>query len=248
MPRRGLDRRRLGPTTRCCNEQPAGTTGDPCAIADAGRVRALEAENSRLREMLDARDQVEDRVRVAEILAVDSNPVRHLIIDAGSGDDIYEGQAIVDQDGVVGQVIEVGLVTSEALLISDPGHALPVEVNRNGLRTIAYGTGEFGSLDLPGLANNADIREGDLLVTSGLGGAFPSGYPVAVVSDVTRLPQQAFANVTAEPVAALNQVREIMLVWSTPAVSEEPRQSGGNEDTAGAERPVEENGEENNDE
>ena len=213
---------------------------------------ALEAENSRLREMLDAREQVEDRVRVAEILAVDSNPGRHsLIIDAGSGDDIYEGQAIVDQVGVVGQVIEVGLVTSEALLISDPGHALPVEVNRNGLRTIAYGTGEFGSLDLPGLANNADIREGDLLVTSGLGGAFPSGYPVAVVSDVTRLPQQAFANVTAEPVAALNQVREIMLVWSTPAVSEEPRQTGRrseNEDTAGAERPGEENGEENNDE
>ncbi len=212
----------------------------------------LEAENSRLREMLDAREQVEDRVRVAEILAVDSNPGRHsLIIDAGSGDDIYEGQAIVDQDGVVGQVIEVGLVTSEALLISDPGHALPVEVNRNGLRTIAYGTGEFGSLDLPGLANNADIREGDLLITSGLGGAFPSGYPVAVVSDVTRLPQQAFANVTAEPVAALNQVREIMLVWSTPAVSEEPRQTNRrseNEDTAGADRPDEENGEENNDE
>jgi rod shape-determining protein MreC len=187
---------------------------------------ALEAENARLREMLDAREQVEDRVRVAEILAVDSNPGRHsLIIDAGYGDGVYEGQALVDQDGVVGQVIEAGPVTSEALLISDPGHALPVEVNRNGLRTIAYGTGEFGRLDLPGLANNADIREGDLLVTSGLGGAFPSGYPVAVVTTVTRLPQQAFADVTAEPVAALNQVREIMLVWSTPAVSEEPRQS-----------------------
>jgi rod shape-determining protein MreC len=191
---------------------------------------ALEAENARLREMLEAREQVEDRVRVAEILAVDSNPGRHsLIIDAGSGDDIYEGQAIVDQDGVVGQVIEVGHVTSEALLISDPGHALPVEVNRNGLRTIAYGTGEYGRLDLPGLANNADIREGDLLVTSGLGGAFPSGYPVAVVTEVNRLPQLAFADVSAEPVAALNQVREIMLVWSTPAVSEEPRQAGGRE-------------------
>jgi rod shape-determining protein MreC len=187
---------------------------------------ALEAENARLREMLDARDHVEDRVRVAEILAVDSNPGRHsLIIDAGSGDEVYEGQAIVDQDGVVGQVIEVGPVTSEALLISDPGHALPVEVNRNGLRTIAYGTGEFGRLDLPGLANNADIRQGDLLVTSGLGGAFPSGYPVAVVTSVTRLPQQAFAEVTAQPVAALNQVREVMLVWSTPAVSAEPRQA-----------------------
>jgi rod shape-determining protein MreC len=199
---------------------------------------ALEAENARLREMLDAREQVEDRVRVAEILSVDSNPGRHsLIIDAGYGDDVYEGQAIVDQDGVVGQVIDVGPVTSEALLISDPGHALPVEVNRNGLRTIAYGTGEFGRLDLPGLANNADIREGDLLVTSGLGGAFPSGYPVAVVANVTRLPQQAFADVTAEPVAALNQVREVMLVWSAPAISEEPRQPAragdGDAETAG---------------
>jgi len=190
-------------------------------------TNALEAENARLREMLDARAQVEDRVRVAEILAVDANPFRHsLIIDAGYGDGVYEGQALVDQDGVVGQVIEAGPITSEALLISDPGHALPVEVNRNGLRTIAYGTGEFGKLALPGLPNNADIRQGDLLVTSGLGGAFPSGYPVAVVSSVLRLPQQAFAEVEAEPVARLNQVREIMLVWSAPAVSDEPRQSG----------------------
>lgn len=201
---------------------------------------ALKAENARLREMLEAREQVADRVRVAEILAVDSNPGRHsLVIDAGSGDGVYEGQAIVDQDGVVGQVIEVGPVTSAALLISDPGHALPVEVNRNGMRTIAYGTGEFGRLDLPGLANNADIREGDLLVTSGLGGAFPSGYPVAVVTTVTRLPQQAFADVTAEPVAALNQVREIMLVWSTPADRGKPRQTGpttGDDEAPGAKR------------
>lgn len=211
---------------------------------------ALEAENARLREMLDAREQVEDRVRVAEILAVDSNPGRHsLIIDAGSGDGVYEGQAIVDQDGVVGQVIEAGPVTSEGLLISDPGHALPVEVNRNGLRTIAYGTGEFGRLDLPGLANNADIRQGDLLVTSGLGGAFPSGYPVAVVTSVTRLPQQAFADVTAEPVAALNQVREIMLVWSAPAVSEEPRHATRDRGDAPAPNGTdEENGAEDEDE
>ncbi len=182
-------------------------------------TNSLQAENARLREMLDAREKVEDRVRVAEIMAVDANPFRHsLIIDVGIGDGVYEGQAIVDQVGVIGQVIEPGLLTSEALLISDPGHALPVEVNRNGLRTIAYGTGEFNRLDLPGLANNADIREGDLLVTSGLGGAFPSGYPVAVITQVTRMPQQAFADVSAEPVAALNQVREIMLVWSTPPV------------------------------
>ncbi|MDX1515976.1 MAG: rod shape-determining protein MreC, partial [Woeseiaceae bacterium] len=181
------------------------------------RMTALEAENDRLRAMLDARAQVRERVRVAEIMAVDANPFRHsLVIDVGSRDGVYDGQAIVDANGVVGQVITTGPLTSEAILISDPGHALPVEVNRNGLRTIAYGTGEFGRLELPGLANNADIEVGDLLVTSGLGGAFPSGYPVGVVTTVNRIPQQPFADVTATPVAALDQVREIMLVWSAP--------------------------------
>jgi len=121
---------------------------------------------------------------------------------------------MVDADGVVGQVIEAGLLSSQGLLISDPDHALPVEVNRNGLRTIAVGTGEFDSMDLPFLPNNADVNEGDLLVTSGLGGAFPAGYPVAVVESVTRIPQEPFALVTARPAAALNQVREIMLIWS----------------------------------
>ena len=190
------------------------------------RMNSLEAENARLRAMLDAREQFEDRVRVAEIMAVDANPFRHsLVIDVGSSDDVYDGQAIVDADGVVGQVIKTGALTSEALLISDPGHALPVEVNRNGLRTIAYGTGEFGRLDLPGLANNADIEVGDLLVTSGLGGAFPNGFPVAVVQTVNRIPQQPFADVSAAPSAALDQVREVMLVWSSPretAAAENP--------------------------
>lgn len=196
-------------------------------------TNALEAENARLRELLEARAQVADRVRVAEIMAVDSNPFRHsLVIDVGSRDDAYEGQALVDQDGVVGQVIEAGPLTSEALLISDPGHALPVEVNRNGLRTIAYGTGEFDRLDLPGLANNADIREGDLLVTSGLGGAFPAGYPVALVTSITRLPQRAFAEVSAEPVSRLDQVREIMLVWTAPPASRDADAEDGAADAA----------------
>ena len=181
------------------------------------RLNSLAAENARLRAMLDARAQFEDRVRVAEIMAVDANPFRHsLVIDVGRHDGVYDGQAIVDADGVVGQVMKTGPLTSEALLISDPGHALPVEVNRNGLRTIAYGTGEFGRLDLPGLANNADIEVGDLLVTSGLGGAFPNGYPVAVVTTVNRIPQQPFADVSAAPSTSLDQVREVMLVWSAP--------------------------------
>ena len=179
------------------------------------QLTALRAENDRLRDLLEARTQIRDEIRVAEIMAVDANPYRHnILIGIGSRDGVYDGQAIIDADGVVGQVLETGLATSQAILISDPSHALPVEVNRNGLRTIANGTGEFDRLDLPFLPNNADIREGDLLVTSGLGGAFPAGYPVAVVSSVNRIPQAPFADVTAVPSSALDQVREIMLIWS----------------------------------
>ena len=179
------------------------------------RYAALEAENMRLRAMLEATASVRDQVRVAEIMSVSSNPFRHvLVVDKGTRDGVFDGQALIDADGVVGQIIEAGVLSSQGILISDPDHALPVEVNRNGLRTIAVGTGEFDRLVLPFLPNNADIREGDLLVTSGLGGAFPAGYPVAIVDSVVRIPQEPFAAVSAEPSAALNQVREIMLIWS----------------------------------
>jgi rod shape-determining protein MreC len=185
------------------------------------RLTALEAENARLRDLLEAGSQVRDDIRVAEIMAVDANPYRHnIVIAVGERDRVYDGQAIVDANGVVGQVIETSLTTSQAILISDPSHALPVQVNRNGLRTIANGTGEFDRLDLPFLPNNADIREGDLLVTSGLGGAFPSGYPVATVTSVNRIPQAPFADVSAKPAASLDQVREIMLIWSSDETSE----------------------------
>ena len=153
------------------------------------RLNALEAENERLRGLLDARSRVRDDVRVAGILSIDASPfVEGLVIDAGSQHGVYDGQALVDADGVVGQVIQTGLMTSQAMLISDTNHALPVEVNRNGLRTVAIGTGEIDSLALNYLVNNADIEVGDLLVTSGLGGAFPAGYPVAIVDNVTRIP------------------------------------------------------------
>jgi rod shape-determining protein MreC len=196
------------------------------------RFAALEAENARLRAMLEAREQVRDRVRVAEVMSVSANPFRHvLVIDKGTNDGVFGGQAIVDADGVVGQVIEAGVLSSECLLISDPGHDLPVEVNRNGLRTIARGTGEYNRLDLPFLPNNADIEPGDLLVTSGLGGAFPAGYPVAVVESVTRVPQEPFASVSAIPTAALNQVREIMLIWSAEQIPGEIAQDSTSEIT-----------------
>jgi rod shape-determining protein MreC len=182
------------------------------------KLNTLEAENARLRAMLEARAQVRDRTRVAEIMSVDANPYSHsLVIDIGTQDGVSNGQALVDTDGVVGQVIEAGLMTSQAMLISDTDHALPVEVNRNGLRTIVVGTGKIDQLKLPFVVNNADIRVGDLLVTSGLGGAFPAGYPVAIVASVTRIPQEPYADVTAKPSASLGQVREVMLIFSAAA-------------------------------
>lgn len=179
------------------------------------KMNALEAENARLRALLDARAAVRDSARVVEIMSVDANPYDHsLVIDAGNRDGVYDGQALIDADGVVGQVIKAGLMTSQAMLISDTDHALPVEVNRNGLRTIVVGTGTIDRLELPFVVNNADIRVGDLLVTSGLGGVFPAGYPVATVTDVTRIPQDPYADVAATPTASLGQVREIMLIYS----------------------------------
>lgn len=186
------------------------------------RYAALEAENARLRAMLEARSRMRNQVRVAEIMSASANPFRHvLVVDKGTNDGVYEGQTIVDANGVVGQIIEAGVLSSQGILISDPDHALPVEVNRNGLRTIAVGTGDFARLDLPFLPNNADIVDGDLLVTSGLGGAFPAGYPVGTIDSVTVKPEEPFAIVTAVPTAALNQIREVMLVWSAEDLEEQ---------------------------
>ena len=188
------------------------------------QLNALEAENARLKAILGAREQVRDRTRVAGIMSVDANPYNHsLVIDVGTTDGVVDGQALVDADGVVGQVIEAGLMTSQAMLISDTDHALPVEVNRNGLRTIVVGTGKIDLLQLPFVVNNADIVVGDLLVTSGLGGAFPAGYPVAIVESVTRNPHEPYAEVTATPSASLGQVREVLLIFSAPSSARSQR-------------------------
>jgi rod shape-determining protein MreC len=204
------------------------------------RLAALEAENSRLRALLESSPAVADRVLVARILAVDLDPFRHrLVVDKGRRQEVYEGQAMLDADGIVGQITRVGPVSSEAILISDPGHATPVEVNRNGLRTIALGTGDSSRVTLPFLPNNADIEPGDLLVSSGLGGAFPAGYPVAEVVTVEHRPGEPFMAVEAEPTGALIREREVLLVWGNPAREETPPPAGP--DTL-ADEPSAENG------
>jgi len=179
------------------------------------RMAALNAENVRLRAMLDSTARVADRVLVAEILAVDLDPYRQRFsINRGLSDGVYVGQALLDANGVVGQVVHAGVFSAEVILISDADQAVPVTVNRNGLRTIAVGTGDSERLRLPYLTNSADVEPGDLLVSSGLGGVFPSGYPVGHVIDVRRRPGQAFAEVLAEPAAELDRDREVILVWT----------------------------------
>jgi len=179
------------------------------------KLEALEAENRHLRALLDSSFQVGERpMRIAALLSVDMDPYRHQIeINKGSLDNLYEGQPLLDSRGVMGQLIHVGPFTSTAMLITDPAHAIPVQVNRNGLRTIALGTGKFDQLELPNIPNNVDIQVGDLLVSSGLGGRFPPGYPVAEVTEVEQDPGQAFSRVLARPRAQLDRSREVLLVW-----------------------------------
>ena len=144
------------------------------------RFDSLVQENIRLREILNASTKLNNNVQIARIISADINPFRHIIVvDKGTQDNLYNGQTMVDTNGVVGQILQTSFLSSQAILISDTDHALPIEVNRNGLRTIAQGNGSYDHLDIPYIPNNADIRVGDLLVTSGLGGKFPAGYPVA---------------------------------------------------------------------
>lgn len=183
--------------------------------AQLQKLEALEAENLRLRELLDSSFKVGERVLIAELLSVDLDPWRHqILINKGSRDGVFVGQPLLDAQGVVGQVIAVTPFTATAMLITDPAHALPVQVNRNGLRSVALGIGSLERLSLPHIPNSADIAAGDLLVTSGLGGRFPPGYPVARVEEVTRDPGQSFARIYARPLAELDRAREVLLVWT----------------------------------
>jgi rod shape-determining protein MreC len=184
------------------------------------RMAALEAENARLRALLESTAKVGDRVLIAEIMSVDMNPFRHkIIVNKGSRHGVFVGQALIDAEGIVGQVIRDQIFSAEAILITDVDHALPVELVRNRLRTIAVGTGDLERLSMPFLPRNADVIEGDLLVSSGLGGTFPAGYPVGVVSEVISETGQPFLKISATPAAALNRIREVLLIWPEPGES-----------------------------
>jgi rod shape-determining protein MreC len=178
------------------------------------KFAALQEENRRLRAMRRSSAGVATRAIVASILNVDLDPFRHrVLLDKGSADGVFKGQAVLDAQGIFGQVWRVNARSSEAILISDAEHAIPVRSNRSGVRTIAVGTGDPNRLSLPFVTGESDIRKGDLLLSTGMGGVFPPGYPVARVTRVERSAKATFAIVEARPTAALDRDSEVMLVW-----------------------------------
>ena len=175
---------------------------------------ALEAENFRLRQLLSATELIADRVLIAELIGVAPDPQVHkVILNRGRVHGVYQGQAVIDAFGLMGQVVEVGERYCVVLLITDSTHALPVQLNRNGLRLVAEGVGDLYRLQLRHVANTLDLKVGDLLVSSGLGQRFPSGYPVAEIIDVRIDPGRPFARVDARPLAKMNRSRHVLLVF-----------------------------------
>jgi len=178
------------------------------------RYEALAKENDQLRGLQEALPPVAERWLVAEIVDIQLNSLRQrVLIDRGTRNGVFKGQAVLDDKGLLGQTTHVGPWSAEVILITDPEHAVPVQIERTGLRTIAVGTGDTASLALPYLPANADIQTGDVMLTSGLGGVFPAGYPVGRVAEVHRDAVQPLAQVRAIPFANMNTDREVMLVW-----------------------------------
>ncbi len=191
------------------------------------RFELLQAENDRLRRLLGSPVHKDARKMVAELMAVDNNPYSHqIVIDKGAVNGVYEGQPVLDDQGIVGQVMQVGTTNSRVLLLADLTHAIPVRIARNNLSLIAAGTGRLDELNLEHVAHSADIRVGDELVSSGLGNVFPEGYPVATVSSIVRDESRPFAQVKLTPKAHLDRIKYLLLLWtadapSSPAIPEQ---------------------------
>ncbi len=178
------------------------------------RFEVLERENAQLRRLLEAPVRQDMRKMVAELMAVDNTPYsQQIVINKGAIDGVFLGQAILDERGIVGQVMEVGTTNSRVLLISDVTHSIPVRSVRNNARFIASGGGVIDELFLEHVAHSTDVEVGDVLVSSGLGDVFPEGYPVAEVTEVVRDESRPFAQVTVLPLARLNRLKYLLLLW-----------------------------------
>ncbi len=174
----------------------------------------VQRENERLRALLASPLRGDAKKMVAEILAVDSDPYTHqVVINRGANDGVYEGQAVIDDEGIVGQILHVGTTSSRVLLITDVTHAVPVRISRNGVRLIASGVGVIDILSHNHVPHSTDIRVDDMLVTSGLGGKFPEGYPVARVTSVLQDESRAFSQIQSQPVAKIDRLRYVLLLW-----------------------------------
>ncbi len=178
------------------------------------RLVGLESDNAQLRKLLNSSRKLKGKRLIAEIINVNTNNyAQEIMVNKGSSDGLYVGQSAVDSDGVMGQVIEVTLFWSRIILINDPNHAIPVKNNRNGIRAIARGNGL--NLNVMHLPSTIDIKQGDLLLSSGLGEKFPDGYPVAKVVSVTKNSDQPYLEVIAEPTANINTADHVLLLWET---------------------------------
>jgi rod shape-determining protein MreC len=188
--------------------------------AQMQRLMAIESENSQLKALLRSSTQIQGKTEIAQLLAIDVDPFIHQVtLNKGSRDNVYRGQPVLDANGVMGQIIQTGPVTSRVLLIDDPQSGVPVQNTRNGLRAIAMGLGYAGKLHLMNVPQTVDIQPGDLFVTSGAGQNYPEGYPVGQVKSVTRDPALAFANILLETSAHLNQSRQVLLVWPSKSIA-----------------------------
>jgi rod shape-determining protein MreC len=177
------------------------------------QLSIVRQENERLRSLLSSPVRGEIKKMFAEILSVDSDPYSHqVLINRGATDGVYEGQPVLDEKGIVGQILHVGVSSSRVILISDISHAIPVRIQRNGLRLIASGSGQIDRLIHNFVPHSADVKEGDLLVTSGLGGKYPEGYPVSRVVLVRADESREFATIYSEPVAQIDRLRYMLLL------------------------------------
>jgi rod shape-determining protein MreC len=196
-------------------------------------LEALRSENDRLRALLGAKERMPTEGMLAEILYAGRDPfVRKVIVDRGDAQGVKLGQAVIDADGVVGQVTRVYPLLAEVTLLTHKDHAIPVQVVRNGMRGVAYGSGDGATLDLRHMATNAEVHEGDLLVTSGLDSIYPPGLPVATVRSVERTAGFAFARIRATPAAGIDQHRQVLILAQEaeapppPPVAEDPKAKG----------------------
>ena len=184
------------------------------------RMSLMESELANLRKLLGARELIQENSTLAEILHSGRNPFRRkVIVDKGAKNDIQLGEAVISADGVLGQVTAVFPFTSEVTLLTDKNQAVPVMLRRNGLRAVVFGNGRDGTLDLPFIPLNADVQNGDMLVTSGIDGTYPAGLFIAKVTNIERNATSAFARITCTPVAGIDQDRHVLVLTNLTAAA-----------------------------